>query len=70
MNSPISELKVYSDDLCEEYMTSSRFINSVASHIKESMVGLHDLDAAVTEVADFDNSRKVKVYKDNSLMRL
>lgn len=70
LNSPISELKVYSDDLCEEYMTSPRFINSVASHIKESMVGLHDLDAAVAEVADFDNSRKVKVYKDNSLMRL
>lgn len=70
LSSPISELKVYCDDLCEEYMTSPRFMNLLASHIKESRIGLHDLDAAVADVTDYDNKRKVKVYKDNSLMKL
>ncbi len=70
LTSPISELQIYKDDLCEEYITSPHFINSVAGHIRESMVGLHDLDEAVQEVARFDNNRKIKVYKENSLMRL
>lgn len=70
LESPISELQIYKDDLCEEYITSPYFINSVAAHIKESMVGLHDLDEAVQEVASFDSKRKIKVYKENSLMRL
>lgn len=70
LTSPISELQIYRDDLCEEYITSPHFINSVAGHIRESMVGLHDLDEAVQDVARFDNSRKIKVYKENSLMRL
>lgn len=70
LKSPISELQVYQDDLCDEYMQSNHFINSVASHISESLIGLHDLDDAVSEVASFDSKRKMKVYKDNSLMRL
>lgn len=70
LKSPVSEIHKYDDDLCEEYMKSSRFINLVASHIKESLIGLHDLDDAVQEIADFDNKRKIKVYKENSLMRL
>ena len=70
LTSPISELHIYADDLCEEYIKSSHFINSVAGHIRESMIGLHDLDDAVRDVARFDDNRKVKVYKENSLMRL
>ena len=42
----------------------------VASHIKESTIGLHDLDEAVHDVAKHDNYHKVKVYKEDSLMRL
>ena len=57
-------------DLCEEYISSPQFINSVAGHISESLVGLHDLDDAVRDVASFDSKRKIKVYKDNSLMRI
>lgn len=68
--SPISELQIYRDDLREEYVNSSLFINSVASHIKESTIGLHDLDEAVHDVAKHDNYHKVKVYKEDSLMRL
>ena len=70
LKSPVSEIHKYDDDLCEEYMKSSRFINLVAGHIRESLIGLHDLDDAVQEIADFDNKRKIKVYKENSLMRL
>ncbi len=70
LNSPISELNVYKDDLCEEYIESPHFINSVAAHIRESMVGLHDLDEAVRDTARFDSQRKIKVYKENSLLRL
>lgn len=69
LESPISELNSYSDDLCEDYMKSPHFINSVAGHIRESMVGLHDLNQAVQEVASFDDKRKIKVYKENSLMK-
>ena len=50
-------------------MTSQHFINSVANHISESLVGLHDLDDAVRDVSLFDSKRKIKVYKENSLMR-
>lgn len=70
IESPISELQVYSDDLCEEYMASPGFINSVANHIRESMVGLHDMEEAVLDTAISDNKRKVKVFKDNSLLKL
>ena len=70
LKSPISELHTYSDDLCEEYINSPAFVYSVASHIRESLVGLHDLDDAVRDVASFDSKRKIKVYKDNSLMRI
>ena len=69
IESPVSELQTYSDDLCAEYMTSQHFINSVANHISESLVGLHDLDDAVRDVSLFDSKRKIKVYKENSLMR-
>lgn len=69
LKSPISELQTYDDDLCEEYMNSEEFINSVAEHIEESLVGLHDLDDAVRDVSSFDSKRKRKVYKDRSLMR-
>lgn len=70
LTSPISELQIYKDDLCEEYINSTHFINSVAGHIRESMVGLHDLDEAVQEIASFDSKKKIKVYKKDSLMRL
>lgn len=70
LKSPVSEIHKYDDDLCEEYIRSPRFINLVAGHIKESLIGLHDLDDAVQEVADNDNKRKIKVYKEGSLMRL
>lgn len=70
LKSPVSELKTYSDDLCEEYISSPHFINSVASHISESLVGLHDLDDAVQDVTSYDSKRKIKVYKEKSLMRL
>lgn len=70
LKSPISELHTYSDDLCEEYINSPAFVYSVASHIRESLVGLHDLDDAVRDVASFDSKRKIKVYKNNSLMRI
>lgn len=70
LKSPVSELKTYSDDLCEEYISSPHFINSVASHISESLVGLHDLDDAVQDVTRYDSKRKIKVYKEKSLMRL
>ena len=70
ITSPVSELQTYSDDLCEEYISSPQFINSVASHISESLVGLHDLDDAVKDVSRFDSKRKIKVYKENSLLRL
>lgn len=69
LNSPISELQIYKDDLCEDYIASPNFIYSVAGHIKESAVGLHDLDEAVREVARFDSKRKLKVYKKDSLLR-
>ena len=69
LKSPVSELQTYSDDLCEEYISSSHFIDSVASHISESLVGLHDLDDAVQDIARFDSKKKIKVYKENSLMR-
>ena len=70
LKSPVSEIHKFDDDLCEEYMTSPRFMKMVAGHIKESLVGLHDLDDAVQEVADYDHKRKIKVYKEDSLMRL
>lgn len=68
LKSPISELQTYSDDLCEEYMHSDYFINSIANHISESLIGLHDLDNAVKDVTRFDSKRKIKVYKEDSLM--
>ena len=70
LNSPISELQTYNDDLEDEYITSPHFISLVANHIRESKVGLHDLDDAVQEVARNDSKRKIKVYKEHSLMRL
>lgn len=70
LTSPVSELQTYSDDLCEDYISSPHFINLVASHISESLVGLHDLDDAVRDVSSFDNQRQVKVYKENSLLKL
>lgn len=70
LNSPVSELQTYSDDLCEEYISSPQFINSVAGHISESLVGLHDLDDAVRDVSRIDSKRKIKVYKENSLLKL
>ena len=70
IESPISELQMYSDDLCEEYMASPGFINSVANHIRESTIGLHDMEEAVLDTAFSDNKRKVKVFKDSSLLRI
>lgn len=70
LTSPVSELQTYSDDLCEEYISSPHFIDSVAGHISESLVGLHDLDDAVRDVSRFDSKRKIKVYKENSLLKL
>ena len=70
IESPISELQIYSDDLCEEYIASPAFINSVAHHISESTVGLHDMEDAVLDTAISDNKRKVKVFKNNSLLKL
>ena len=70
LNSPISELQTYNDDLEDEYITSPHFISLVANHIRESKVGLHDLDDAVQEVARNDSKRKIKVYKEHSLMGL
>ena len=69
LESPISELRVYNEDLDENYMSSSQFINSIVNHIQESTVGLHDLDDAVHDVTKHDYKRKVKVYKDNSLLK-
>ena len=70
LKSPVSELQTYSDELCEEYMSSPHFIDSVASHISESLVGLHDLDDAVQDVSRYDSKRKMKVYKEGSLLKL
>ena len=69
LKSPISELHTYEDDLLEEYISSDHFINSVAGHISESLIGLHDLDDAVREVSDYD-SKRIKVYKKESLLSL
>lgn len=69
LKSPISELHTYKDDLLEEYISSDHFINSVAGHISESLIGLHDLDDAVREVSDYD-SKRIKVYKKESLLSL
>lgn len=68
LTSPISELQTYNDDLEDDYISSPHFISSVANHIRESKVGLHDLDDAVQEVARNDSKRKIKVYKEHSLM--
>lgn len=68
LNSPISSLKLYTDDLSEEYIYSDGFMKKLAYYIVESNEGLHAVMEAVEDTAFRDYKIKEKVLKRGSLM--
>ncbi len=69
VNSPISVLNEYRDDLDDEYIDSDDFVKKVAAIIIESDTGLHSLADAIENVAVNDFNHKVKVFKQDSLLK-
>lgn len=69
VNSPISVLNEYRDDLDDEYIDSDDFVKKVASIVIESDTGLHSLADAIENVAVNDFNHKVKVFKQGSLLK-
>lgn len=69
VNSPVSVLNDYIDDLDDEYIYSDNFVKKVASIVIESDIGLHSLAEAIENVAVNDFKHKVKVFKRDSLLK-
>ncbi len=69
VNSPVSILNEYRDDLMDEYINSEEFVKKVANEVIESGMMLHSLAGAIEDVAINDYKHKVKVFKKNSLLK-
>ena len=67
LNSPISTLNLYKDELLDDYMISDEFMRRVAGYILESGEGLHAINAAIENTFMGDLKSDKKVLKKGSL---
>ena len=67
LNSPISTLNLYKDELLDDYMISDEFMRRVAGYILESGEGLHAINAAIENTFMSDLKSDKKVLKKGSL---
>ena len=68
LNSPISVLNLYRDELSDVYINSDDFINKVVYYIMESNDGLHSVSKAIENVVLNDFKHSDKVLKKNSVL--
>lgn len=68
INSPLSVLNLYRNDLTEEYINSDSFIKKIAYYVLESGEGLHSASRVIEEVVSRDYQNNEKVLKKGSLL--
>ena len=68
LNSPISVLNLYRDELSDDYINSDDFINKVVYYIMESNDGLHSVSKAIENLVLNDFKHSDKVLKKNSVL--
>lgn len=68
LNSPLSALNLYKDELTDEYINSDGFIQKVVYYIMESNDGLHSASKAIEDVVLNDCKYSDKVLKKNSIL--
>lgn len=68
LNSPLSALNLYKNELTDEYINSEDFIKKVVYYIMESNDGLHSTSKAIENVVLNDCKHNSKVLKKDSIL--